>query len=93
MSTEKVETISAGQCRAGRALLDLTQPDLASRAGLGLSTIVDFERTRRPVSSAAIQAICAALQTAGIEFIAENGGGPGVRLKIERPKQQTDSQA
>ena len=86
MSTEKVETISADQCRAGRALLDLTQPALASRAGLGLSTIVDFERARRPVSSAAISAICKALQTAGVEFIKENGGGAGVRLRNRTQK-------
>lgn len=81
MSTENVEKISAQQCRAGRALLDLTQPDLASRAGLGLSTIVDFEKSRRPVSGAAVRSICSALESAGIEFIAENGGGPGVRLR------------
>ena len=88
MSTENVEIISAGQCRAGRALLDITQPDLASRAGLGLSTIVDFERARRPVSSAAIRAICTALQTAGIEFIDENGGGAGVRFRNQQPKNE-----
>jgi transcriptional regulator with XRE-family HTH domain len=81
MSTENVETISAQQCRAGRALLDLTQPDLASRAGLGLSTIVDFEKSRRPVSGAAVRAIYSALESAGVEFIPENGGGAGVRLR------------
>jgi transcriptional regulator with XRE-family HTH domain len=86
MSTENVEIISSHQCRAGRALLDLTQPDLASRAGLGLSTIVDFERSRRPVSGAAIRAICAALESAGVEFIDENGGGAGVRLRGRKPK-------
>jgi transcriptional regulator with XRE-family HTH domain len=86
MSTENVEAISSHQCRAGRALLDLTQPDLASRAGLGLSTIVDFERGRRPVSGAAIRAIRAALESAGIEFIAENGGGAGVRFRDRKPK-------
>jgi transcriptional regulator with XRE-family HTH domain len=86
MSTGNVEVISSHQCRAGRALLDLTQPDLASRAGLGLSTIVDFERGRRPVSGAAIRAIRAALESAGIEFIAENGGGAGVRFRDRKPK-------
>ena len=29
----------------------------------------------------AVQAIRAALEAAGVEFIAQNGGGPGVRLK------------
>jgi len=62
----------------------MTQPDLALKAGLGLSTIVDFERSRRPVSDEAIQAIRLALETAGIEFIDENGGGPGVRLRKRR---------
>ena len=76
------------QCRGGRALLDMTQPELASAAELGLSTIVDFERARRPVSKNAVQAIRSALENAGIEFIDENGGGPGVRLrKRQRSKQ------
>lgn len=69
------------QCRAARVLLDLTQTDTAKLAGLGLSTVVDFERARRVVSQAAIDAIRAALESAGVEFLAENGGGPGVRLK------------
>jgi len=73
------------QCRAGRALLDWTQPKLAEQAGFGLSTIVDFERERRAVSDSAISAIRAALESAGVEFIAENGGGAGVRLrKVQR---------
>ena len=55
-----------------------------------LSTIVDFERSRRPVSSEAVQAIRKALELAGVEFIDENGGGPGVRLckrhRLKKPK-------
>jgi transcriptional regulator with XRE-family HTH domain len=87
MSTENVDNISADQCRGARALLDMTQPQLASVSGLGLSTVVDFEKSRRPVSGGAVQAIRKALERAGIEFIDENGGGPGVRLrKRQRPK-------
>ncbi|MGE5164519.1 MAG: hypothetical protein ACM3IH_10900 [Sphingobacteriales bacterium] len=86
MSTENVD-LTAAQCRGARGLLGLTQPALAVEAGLGLSTIVDFERARRSVSSQATQAIRKALERAGIEFIDENGGGPGVRLrKRQRPK-------
>jgi hypothetical protein len=33
------------------------------------------------MSTLEIAAIRAALEAAGVEFIAENGGGPGVRLK------------
>ena len=85
MSTQNVDDISPEQGRGARALLDMTQPDLASKAGLGLSTIVDFERSRRHVSAEAIQAIRLALEVAGIEFIDENGGGPGVRL-LKHPR-------
>ena len=80
VSTENVE-MTPSQCRAARALLDWTQPKLAASASLGLSTVVDFERARRAVSEEAAQSIRAALETAGVEFIPENGGGQGVRLK------------
>ena len=80
--------ITSAQSRAARALLDLTQPQLARIAKLGLSTVVDFERQRREVSAEAIDAIRRALEQNGIDFIEENGGGPGVRLrKRPRPKQ------
>ena len=90
MSTENVDSIIPAQCRGARGLLGLTQPALASKANLGLSTVVDFERSRRPVSNEAVQAIREALELAGIEFIDENGGGPGVRLRkrqrLKKPK-------
>lgn len=66
------------QCRAARALVDFTQQELAEASGLGLSTIVDFERERRVVSDEAVAAIRAALEGAGAEFT--NGSKPGVRL-------------
>ena len=50
-------------------MLDMTQTELADLAGLGLSTVVDFEKERRQVSAAAIQAVQQALNRAGIEFI------------------------
>jgi len=88
MSTKNVDYFTPQQCRGARALLDMTQPQLASASGLGLSTVVDFEKSRRPVSKEAVQAMGRALQDAGIEFIDENGGGPGVRLrKRQRSKQ------
>lgn len=43
--------------------------------------MVDFERSRRSVSSDAIDAMRIALEAAGVEFIPENGGGAGVRLR------------
>lgn len=73
--------MTPSQCRAARALIDMTQPQLAEAAHLGLSTVVDFEKSRRSVSAAAVDAICSALEAAGVEFIPENGGGAGVRLR------------
>ena len=81
MSTENVDKITPAQCRAARALVGMTQPELASRAKLGLSTVVDFERSRRQISEDAVGAIVRALEKAGVIFISRNGGGAGVRLR------------
>ncbi len=62
----------------------MTQTDLAQAAGLGQSTIIDFEKERRVVSEQAIASIQSALEAAGVIFVAENGEGPGVRLRKER---------
>jgi transcriptional regulator with XRE-family HTH domain len=86
MSTKNVDYINPGQCKAARALLELTQGELAKAASLGLSTIVDFEKQRRQVSIDAIRGIRDALRTRGVEFIDENGGGPGVRLRKRQQK-------
>jgi hypothetical protein len=86
MSTKNVDAISPAQCRAARGLLEITQTTLADRAKLGLSTVVDFEKRRRQVSLVAIKALRDAFVTAGVEFIEENGGGPGVRLRKRQTK-------
>lgn len=79
--------MTPAQCRAARSLLDLTQSALAEAAGLGLSTVVDFERQRRVVSDEALRSIRQALEAAGVELIDANGGGPGVRLRKEAGRQ------
>jgi hypothetical protein len=60
------------------------RPDSAAAreaAGLGLSTVIDFERSRRRVTAESIQVIGKALEKPGVEFIPANGRGSGVRLK------------
>lgn len=76
--------MTSAQCRAARALLNLTQPRLAALAVVGLSTVVDFEKERRAVAAPSIAAIRAALESAGVIFVDENGEGPGVRLRKQR---------
>jgi transcriptional regulator with XRE-family HTH domain len=73
--------MTPAQCRAARALINWTQPRLADAAKLGLSTVVDFERERRKVSPDAETSIQTALEAAGVIFVAENGEGPGVRIR------------
>lgn len=76
--------MTSAQCRAARALLNLTQPHLATMADVGLSTVVDLEKERRAVAPPSVAAIRAALESAGVIFVDENGEGPGVRLRKQR---------
>ncbi len=71
------------QIRAARALLGWTAEDLAVHAGISYPTVQRIDATRGLVGGrhATIVALQRALEDAGIVFIAENGGGPGVRLK------------
>jgi transcriptional regulator with XRE-family HTH domain len=75
--------ISIEQIRAARGLLGWSQTNLAEAAGLSLPTIKRMERESDGpvVSDDARTAVQGALQKAGVEFIPENGGGAGVRLK------------
>lgn len=54
--------------------------DLAAAANVSMDTIARFKRGER-VKDRTVNAMRAALEYAGVEFIPENGGGPGVRLR------------
>jgi predicted transcriptional regulator len=75
--------ITSEQIRGARAMLRIEQSGLAERAGVSLETIKRIERKPGKVSAyaATLEAVRAALESAGVEFIAENGGGAGVRLR------------
>jgi predicted transcriptional regulator len=79
--------ITPEQCRAGRGLLDWSQQELAKRAEVGVVTIRQVEAGMTEPRKATLTVIRQAFENAGIDFIDENGGGPGVRLrKRQRPK-------
>jgi transcriptional regulator with XRE-family HTH domain len=82
--------VSPEQLRAARALLGWSQTELARQAKLSLPTVKRVETEKGPkVSNDARSALQHALALGGIEFIEENGGGPGVRLsKRHRPKKR-----
>jgi predicted transcriptional regulator len=71
------------QLRAARALVRMEQTQLAKAAGVSVETIKRLEATAGVVSANAqtVDAICRALEAAGVLFIAANGEGPGVRLR------------
>ena len=74
--------ITIEQMRAARGLLGWSQSELAKRARLSLPTVKRMEAGRGPrVSDEARARIQQALEIGGAEFISENGGGPGVRLR------------
>ena len=78
--------IGVEQLRAARALLGWSQTELAEKAEMSLPTVKRVENAFGPkVSDAARQALQTALELGGVEFIDENGSGPGVRLR-KRPK-------
>lgn len=71
----------ASQCRAARAMLGLSQKDLAQLAEVGSRTLADFETGTRSPHHRTLKAIRHTLEAAGILFIDEEGSlGPGVRL-------------
>ena len=74
-------SITPAQCRAGRALVEMDQAKLAEAANVSRNTVVDFEKGRRSPNTNNLVALQNALEAAGVIFVAENGEGPGVRLK------------
>lgn len=73
--------ISPSQCRAARGLLDWSQQHLADSAKVGTSTVRNFEAGRSIPVTNNLEALKRSMEAAGVEFIAENGGGAGVRLR------------
>ncbi len=81
--------LTSAQIRAARALLRWSANDLAVHSSVGVTTIrrAELTDTETSLTKANDLALRRALENAGVEFIDENGGGPGARLrKPQRPK-------
>lgn len=75
------KTLSPEQCRAGRAMLDWSREDLAAKSGVSRPTLADFETGKRQPYERTLADVRRAFEEAGLEFIAENGGGAGIRFQ------------
>jgi ribosome-binding protein aMBF1 (putative translation factor) len=73
--------VTSAQVRMARAALDWTVRDLAEQTGLHRNTINNIEVGRYLGDPKTLQLIEKTLKAAGVEFIDENGGGPGVRFR------------
>jgi len=69
------------QCRAARALLGISQDDLAKASSVAKATIAAFELGQRQPYARTLAALQAALEAEGVIFIDSNGEGEGVRRR------------
>ena len=90
MSEKSIRKVSIRQLKAARALLAWSQEQLAAAADVSVPTIKRLEAQEGPLGgrNETGAKIRLALETAGIEFLDENGGGPGVRLRKRQPKKR-----
>jgi hypothetical protein len=79
----KPRPLTSAQLRAGRALVRWSAEDLARVSSVGVTTIrrAELAEGQTSMTLANNQAVRRALENAGVEFIDENGGGAGVRLR------------
>ena len=83
-----MKPLLGAQIRAGRALLRWTAKDLARASALGVNTVrrAEIAEDETSLTAANDLAVRRAFEAAGVEFIDENDGGPGVRLRKRRAK-------
>ena len=82
MRSDDFRPVTGSQLRAARALVRWSVDDLAESSRVAVAAIMHAEAEDGPVSMTAAdaRALRWALEGAGVEFLAENGGGAGVRL-------------
>jgi transcriptional regulator with XRE-family HTH domain len=73
--------VTSAQLRMARAAVNWTVRELAEATGLHRNTITNIEIGRYAGDPKSLEIIEFVLRKAGVEFIDENGGGPGVRLR------------
>jgi len=85
---ESIPKVSIRQLKAARALLLWSQEDLSEHADVSVPTIKRLESKDGPLGGYqdTREKLISALQRGGVEFLDENGGGAGVRLRRQTAK-------
>jgi transcriptional regulator with XRE-family HTH domain len=75
--------LSGRQLASARTLVGLGQAEVAARANVSIPTLKRMEASEGAVTGMQnnVDSVVRALEAAGVEFIAENGGGAGVRMR------------
>src|SRR5215831_10022534 len=91
INLKEVKLLTIRQIKAARALLGWSQGDLAHHSSISEPTIARLESAEGELAGRATTAekIQKALEKAGIDFIEQNGGGPGVRLRRRQQLRRT----
>lgn len=86
MSQKDQKPVLGRQIAAARSLIGIGQAELASQASISVPTLKRMEAADGPAAGMPnnVKAVVDALETYGIVFIPENGGGAGVRLLMPK---------
>lgn len=92
MIKNHIKNMTPEVCKASRALVNLTQKELALIAGIATPTIADFERGARKPHSNNLRSIINAFENNGLSFIEEDGEiiGIFIRRKNARAEESID---
>ena len=74
--------------RTARGAPGLSIRDLSARGTVGVTTITRFESGQTEPARATLAALLAALEAGDVEFIPDNGGSVGVRMR--KPAEKRD---
>ena len=75
-----IDGMTPAQCRAARALIGMTTPELSQRAGIPMDRLAAFESEHGDLTALEIATLQSTLRAARVRFISGEAGSEGVRL-------------
>ena len=75
-----IDGMTPAQCRAARALIGMTTPELSQSAGIPMDRLAAFESEQGDLAAREIATLRSALRAARVRFISGEAGSEGVCL-------------